>query len=205
MLNLLMRSPALGIGILVIVSVIFGDCVCQTIQKDSKTSNKPYKHTKLSAIDTSQNFDSIYQLFGSEDGVIRLNKITGERKLITWKQLGFPENSVKGVLISDSVNTAIDDYGSKIKFDGEKWVLENKKTFPNRSEFYGDSLIHKRNPIIERENNTIPSVTERQGTTTSFDGEKWIIYDPSSKMSDEEIILGIILDDLGKRWKIIKK
>ena len=135
-------------------------------------------------------FDEDNVWVGTNGGLVKLNKTTGEKTFYNTFNSGLPNQYVINLTIDVSGNKWIGTYQGLAKFNGTNWTIYNIDN-SGLPDDYISSLA-----IDESGNKWIGTY---QGLA-KFNGTNWTIYNISNSGLPDNIVTSIAIDGSGNKW-----
>lgn len=108
---------------------------------------------------------------GSTEGLLKFNKITGEKTFYNIFNSGLPVDYVSAIAIDNEGNKWIGTDRGLVKFDGSNWIIYNQ----SNSELPSNSV---QSIAIDNEGNKW--LADYGGGVVKFDGVNWTVYNTSN-------------------------
>ncbi|CUT01972.1 two-component regulator propeller domain-containing protein [Candidatus Kryptonium thompsonii] len=135
-------------------------------------------------------FEGDYVWLGTTNGLVKLNRFTGEKINYNKSTSGLPSDYVRAILIDSQGHKWIGTYGGLAKFDGVRWTVYNTSNLGLPSDnVYAIAVDSDGNKWI--------------GTgkgLAKFDGVRWTVYNTSNSDLPSDNVYAIAIDGQGNKW-----
>ncbi len=128
---------------------------------------------------------------GSTNGLIKLNKTTGELTFYNKTNSSLPDNYVQSIVIDESGNKWIGTIAGLAKFDGTNWTVFN----PSNSGLPGNAVAS-----IAIDGNGNKWIGTLYGGLAKFDDTTWTVFDPANSGLPDYYVWCIAIDSSGNKW-----
>jgi sugar lactone lactonase YvrE len=140
------------------------------------------------AISTVIEGDNVW--IGTNGGLVKFNKTTGERTFFNKNNSGLPSNYVTSLAIDSSGNKWIGTYGGLAKFDGTTWTVYTQSNSGLPSDTVNSIAI---------DNSGNKWIGTYGGGLAKFDGTTWTVYNTSNSGLPFNVA-SIAIDGSGNKW-----
>jgi len=132
-----------------------------------------------------------YIWVGTGDGLVKLNKTTGELTVYDKWNSNLPNKYISAIAIDRQGNKWIGTAGGLAKFDGVNWTVFNTS---NSNLPYNDVWAI----AIDGQGNKW--IGTRWGGLAKFDGVNWTVFNTSNSNLPNDIVYSIVIDEQGNKW-----
>ena len=132
-----------------------------------------------------------YLWVGTNGGLVKLNKLTGEFIVYEKWNSGLPNNYVRAIAIDGQGNKWIGTGGGLAKFDGVNWTVYNTSNS-------GLPINDVRAVAIDGQGNKWIGTVG--GGLAKFDGINWTVYNTSNSGLPDDWVWAIAIDLEGNKW-----